>query len=67
MLKRALTKTNPYLSNPAKRREMFEMTVYTSTDVEGVTLTPSDLLPKPRTSRRTSPSRESVKSSRSRR
>jgi hypothetical protein len=67
MLKRSLNKTNPYLLDPAKRREMFEMTVYTSTDVEGVKLTPSDLLPKARNSRRITSSRESVKSSGSRR
>ena len=28
MLKRPLTKTNPYLLDPAKRRAMFQMTVY---------------------------------------
>lgn len=67
MLKRSLTKTNPYLGDPAKRREMFKMTVCTSTDVEGVKLTPSDLLSKAKASRRISPSRESVKSSGSRR
>ena len=45
MLKRSLTRTNPYLRDPVKRREMFQMTVYTSTDIEGVKLTPADLLP----------------------
>jgi len=43
MLKRTLNKTNPYLADPAKRRAMFQMTVYTSTDIEGVKLTSSDL------------------------
>jgi len=41
--KRTLNKTNPYLADPAKRRAMFQMTVYTSTDIEGVKLTSSDL------------------------
>jgi len=43
MLKRSLTRTNPYLLDPAKRRAMFQMTVYTSTDIEGVKLNPADL------------------------
>ncbi len=43
MLKKPLIKTNPYLRDPAKRREMFAMTVYTSTGVEGVHLDQSDL------------------------
>ena len=64
MLQRALNKTNPYLADPAKRRAMFEMTVYTSTDIEGVKLTRSDLLAETRTARRIT-SRESAKSSRS--
>jgi len=63
MLKLSLTKTNPYLSNPAKRREMFKMTVYTSTDVEGVKLNPSDLRAPTRTTRRPTSSRVSAKSS----
>lgn len=67
MLKRSLNKTNPYLLDPAKRREMFEMTVYTSTDVEGVKLSHTDLVPNARSPRRIISSRESVKSSRSRR
>jgi hypothetical protein len=64
MLKRSLTRTNPYLLDPAKRRAMFQMTVSTSTDIEGVKLTPSDLLAETRTRRRIT-SRESAKSSRS--
>ena len=64
MIKRALNKTKPYLANPAKRRAMFQMTVYTSTDIEGVKLTSSDLSVGIRTPRRTR-SRESAKSSRS--
>lgn len=64
MLKRTLNKTNPYLTDPAKHRAMFQMTVCTSTDVEGVKLTQTDLNIKAR--RRTTTSRESVKSSRSR-
>jgi hypothetical protein len=43
MRKRTLNKTNPYLADPAKRRAMFEMTVYTSTDIEGVKRTSFDL------------------------
>ena len=64
MLKRTLNKTNPYLADPAKRRAMFQMTVYTSTDIEGVKLTSSDLSTGITTSRRIT-SRESAKSSRS--
>ncbi len=64
MLKRSLAKTNPYLLDPAKRRAMFQMTVHTSTDIEGVKLTPSDLLAGKRLARRIT-SRESAKSSRS--
>ena len=64
MLKRSLKKTNPYLVDPAKRHAMFQMTVYTSTDIEGVKLTQSDLLAGTRTARRIT-SRESAKSSRS--
>ena len=65
MLKRSLTKTNPYLLDPAKRRAMFQMTVSTSTDIEGVRLTPSDLRAGKKPARRIIASRESVKSSRS--
>jgi len=64
MLKRTLNKTNPYLTDPAKRRAMFQMTVYTSTDIEGVKLTSSDLGAGIKVSRRITP-RESAKSSRS--
>ena len=64
MLKRTLNKTNPYLADPAKRRAMFQMTVYTSTDIEGVRLTSSDLGAGIKVSRRIT-SRESAKSSRS--
>jgi hypothetical protein len=64
MIKRSLNRTNPYLVDPEKRRAMFQMTVYTSTDIEGVKLTSSDLLPETRTVRRIT-SRESAKSSRS--
>ena len=63
MLKRSLNKTNPYLADPAKRRAMFQMTVYTSTDIEGVKLTPSDLRTGTKTARRIT-SHESAKSSR---
>ena len=66
MLKRTLNKTNPYLADPAKRRAMFQMTVSTSTDIEGVKHTASDLSAKTRTAHRIT-SRESVKSSGSRR
>jgi hypothetical protein len=64
MLKRSLAKTNPYLLDPAKRRAMFQMTVYTSTDIEGIKLTPSGLLAGKRIVRQNT-SRESSKSSRS--
>ena len=64
MIKRPLAKTNPYLVDPAKRRAMFQMTVYTSTGIEGVKLTRSDLLAETRTGRRIT-SHESAKSSRS--
>jgi len=65
MLKRSLTRTNPYLRDPAKRRAMFQMTVSTSTDVEGVKLTPADLLSEPKSSPHLTSSRAPVKSSRS--
>jgi hypothetical protein len=64
MFKQTLNKTNPYLVDPAKRRAMFQMTVYTSTDIEGVKLTSSDLNAGIRTPRRIT-SHESAKSSRS--
>ena len=64
MPKRSLNRTNPYLVDPAKRHAMFRMTVSSSTDIEGVKLTPSDLLAETRTVRRVT-SRESSKSSRS--
>ena len=64
MLKRSLNKTNTYLVDPAKRHAMFQMTVYTSTDSEGVKLTPSDLLAETKTVHRMT-SCESAKSSRS--
>jgi hypothetical protein len=67
MIKRALIKTNPYLSDPAKRRAMFQRTVTTSTKIEGVELTPSDLRAKSKPRRRAISSRESVKSAESRR
>jgi hypothetical protein len=64
MLKRSLNRTNPYLVDPAKRHTMFQMTVYTSTDIEHIKLTPPDLLAEMRTRRRIT-SRQSAKSSRS--
>lgn len=67
MIERALTKTNPYMDNPAKRRLMFQMTVFTSTGIEGVTLTSSDLRAASKPARRLTSSRELVKSSGSRR
>ena len=67
MLKRSLTRTNPYLRDPAKRRAMFQMTVSTSTDIEGVKLTPADLRSEPNASERLTSSREPVRFSRSRR
>lgn len=65
MLKRSLDKTNPYLSNPVRRREMFQMTVFTSTEIEGVKLTRSDLEKKKKYGRQSTVVRESAKSSRS--
>lgn len=67
MSKRSLLKTNPYLLDPEKRLEMFHMTVSTSTDIEGVKLTQSDLEDKKQSPNRTRPNRGSVKSSQSRR
>jgi len=64
MLKRSLNRTNPYLVDPAKRRTMFQMTVYTSTDIEGVKLTSSDLQTESTPVRRIT-ARGSSKSSRS--
>lgn len=66
MLKRTLNKTNPYLADPARRRAMFQMTVYTSTAIEGVKLTTPDLRVGIKPSRRITPY-VSAKSSRSRR
>ncbi len=66
VLKRTLNKTNPYLADPTRRRAMFQMTVSTSTDIEGVKLTSSDLRAGIKPSRRITP-HESAKSSRSRR
>jgi hypothetical protein len=43
MVKNPLIKTNPYLRDSRKRREMFELTVFTSTGIEGVKLNPSEL------------------------
>ncbi len=43
MRKPPLVETNPFLRDPEKRREMFRMTVCTSTGIEGVTLTQTDL------------------------
>ena len=67
MLKPSLAKTNPYLRNPRKRREMFEMTVYTSTEIEGVKLNRTTLKDVNRSPTRATPIRGSVKSSESRR
>ena len=63
MIKRPLIKTNPYLADPVKRREMFVMTVYTSTGVEGVRLDASDLNDEITTKHLQSIPRESLKSS----
>ncbi len=43
MDKNLLIETNPYLLDSDKPREMFEVTVYTSTEIEGVTLDRSEL------------------------
>ncbi len=43
MIKRSLIQTNPYLRDPDKRRAMFYMTVCTSTGVEGVHLTSTEI------------------------
>ena len=67
MLNRSLIKTNPYLLDPVQRRQMFAMTVYTSTGIEGVKLSQSDLADGKKPPRRSTPIRESAKSSGSRR
>lgn len=67
MPKQPLIKTNPYLRSSTKRREMFAMTVYTSTGIEGVHLDESDLDDRTTITERVPPiRRESLKSSRSR-
>lgn len=43
MAKKSLIETNPYLLDSHKRHEMFEMTVYSSTGIEGVKLNHSEL------------------------
>jgi hypothetical protein len=43
MITRSLIQTNPYLRDPDKRRAMFYMTVCTSTGVEGVHLTSTEI------------------------
>jgi hypothetical protein len=67
MPKHPLVETNPYLRDPAKRREMFSMTVCTSTGVEGVVLTLGELNGKALKPRESTAIRESVESSGSRR
>ena len=63
MLKPPLVETNPFLRDPEKRREMFRMTVCTSTGIEGVTLTQTDLKEAPERPRRTNAVGGSPKSS----
>lgn len=67
MVKRPLVDTNPYLRDPIRRREMFHMTVYTSTGIEGVKLGSADLDEKGPNPYRSIAVRESVGSSQSRR
>jgi hypothetical protein len=67
MPKRPLVETNPYLRDPAKRREMLAMTVYTSTGIEGVALGSSDLDGNTPRRREATAIRESPRSSGSRR
>jgi len=43
MLKDALIKTNPYLRDSKKRKELLVRTVVSSTAIEGVHLDPEDL------------------------
>lgn len=43
MSKRPLLETNPFLRDPDKRRAMFYMTVCTSTGIEGVHLTQTEI------------------------
>lgn len=66
MPKQPLIKTNPYLRSSTKRREMFAMTVYTSTEIEGVHLDESDLDDRATIEHVPPIRRESLKSSRSR-
>ena len=63
MIKRSLLVTNPYLRDPNARREMFTMTVCTSTGVEGVTLVQTDLEGRVAKPPRSKSVRESVASS----
>jgi len=48
-----LTETNPYLRDPKKRQSQFFTAVVTSTGIEGVSITPSELrAPSKRTAKR---------------
>ncbi len=62
MKKPSLADTNPYLRDPIKRREMFYMTVSTSTEIEGVKLGQLDLQEEPAGSPRSKAPRVSAKS-----
>ena len=66
MLKRPLLETNPYLRDPAKRYEMFCMTVCTSAGIEGVRLPQTELEKGLSSSPQFTVVRESATSSRSR-
>lgn len=63
MLKRPLLETNPYLRDPAKRHEMFCMTVCTSTGIEGVRLPQTELGKGPSSSPQSTAAHVSVASS----
>jgi hypothetical protein len=65
MTKRSLIQTNPYLRDPDKRRAMFYMTVCTSTGVEGVHLTQTEIEKDPPLTSRLIPVRATAVSSRS--
>lgn len=54
MAKKPLIETNPYLTNPSQRQDLFFTSVTSSTAIEGVHVTASDLVNPPSKSRETS-------------
>ena len=47
MVKKPLVETNPYLANPSQRQELFYTSVTSSTAIEGVHVTASELVNAP--------------------